>query len=282
VAEIRLKGGELDGLLLHYLSEGQGPVTVLLHGLGGFAGSWRHTIPELRRHGRVIALDLPGFGKSGKPRRAYTLTFLTEALDAFLRALGLEQVRLVGHSMGGAVAACFAVTHPARVERLALLASAVPGFPLRPSWVYRTLSLPGLGELLSRLITRRICATALERCFVSPDAEEIRFFVDHEFSVRASVEGRAAYLSLLRSLKDDFTRHAEGYREGLLRFRRPILLVHGVQDAVIPFAHAQQVNQALDLATAKWLDRCGHFPQIEHAATVNTYLTEFLFEPASR
>ena len=106
--------------------------------------------------------------------------------------------------------------------------------------------------------------------------------MDHEFSVRASVEGRAAYLSLLRSLKDDFTRHAEGYRDGLLRFRRPILLVHGVQDAVIPFAHAQQVSQGLDLATAKWLDRCGHFPQIEHAAAVNTYLTEFLFEPASR
>ena len=183
--------------------------------------------------------------------------------------------------MGGAVAARFTVAHPARVERLALLASAVPGFPLRPSWVYRTLSLPGLGELLSRLITRRICATALERCFVSPDAEEIRFFVDHEYSVRASVEGRAAYLSLLRSLKDDFTMHAQGYRDGLLRFRRPILLVHGVQDAVIPFAHARQVSQGLDL-TAKWLDRCGHFPQIEHAATVNTYLTEFLFEPASR
>ena len=59
-------------------------------------------------------------------------------------------------------------------------------------------------------------------------------------------------------------------------------LVHGLQDAVIPFAHARQVSQGLDLATAKWLDRCGHFPQIEHAATVNTYLTEFLFEPASR
>ena len=282
MAELRLKGGELDGLHLHYLSEGQGPATVLLHGLGGFAESWRHTIPELGRHGRVIALDLPGFGKSGKPRRAYTLAFLAEVLEAFLRELGLEQVRLVGHSMGGAVAARFTVTHPARVERLAFLASAVPGFPLRPSWVYRTLSLPGIGELLSRLITRGICATALERCFVSPDPEEIRFFVEHEFAVRASLEGRAAYLSLLRSVREDFTEHTQLYREGLLRFRRPILLVHGLQDAVVPLAHARQVSQGLDLATAKWLDRCGHFPQIEHAATVNTYLTEFLFEPASR
>jgi pimeloyl-ACP methyl ester carboxylesterase len=282
VAEIRLKGGELDGLLLHYLSEGQGPTTVLLHGLGGFAESWRHTIPELGRHGRVIALDLPGFGKSGKPRRVYDLTFLAQSLDAFLRALGLEQVRLVGHSMGGAVAARFTMAHPARVERLALLASAVPGFPLRPSWIYRTLSLPGLGELLSRLITRRICATALQRCFVAPDADEIRFFVEHEFAVRASLEGRAAYLSLLRSVRDDFTRHAPAYREALLRFRRPILLVHGLQDAVIPFAHARQVSEGLDHAAARWVDRCGHFPQIEHAATVNGYLTEFLFAPASR
>lgn len=282
MSEIRLRGGELDGLLLHYLEEGRGPATALVHGLGGFAESWRHNIPELARHGRVIAPDLPGFGRSGKPRRPYTLCFLARALDGLLRALGVDRVRLVGHSLGGAVAARFALEHPGRVERLAFLGAAVPGFHLRLSWIYRTLSLPGLGEMLSILITPGICAAALERCFAHPDAEEIRFFVEHEYAARASREGRAAYLSLLRSVKDDFRLGADAYRAALSRLGRGVLVVHGREDRVVPLAHARQVADGLGVAQPRWLDRCGHFPQIEHAATVNAYLRDFLYAPASR
>ena len=282
MSEIRLKGGDLDGLLLHYLEEGRGPATVLVHGLGGFAESWRHNIPELARHGRVTALDLPGFGLSGKPRRAYTLDFLAQALDGLLRALGVDTVRLVGHSLGGAVAARFALEHPGRVERLAFLGAAVPGFHLRPSWIYRTLSLPGLGEMLSSLITPGICATALERCFAHPVAEEIRFFVEHEYAARASRDGRAAYLSLLRSAKGDFTADADAYRAALSRLGRGVLVVHGREDRVVPLSHARQVADGLGVAQPRWLDRCGHFPQIEHPSAVNAYLRDFLYAPASR
>jgi pimeloyl-ACP methyl ester carboxylesterase len=282
VPEIRLTGGDLDGLQLHYVEEGHGPATVLIHGLGGFAESWRHNIPDLGRHGRVIALDLPGSGRSGKPQRAYTLEFLARALDGLLRGLGVERVRLVGHSLGGAVAARYAVEQPGRVERLALLGAAVPGFDLRPSWIYRTLSVRGLGEILSSFLTPGICATALERCFAEPDAEEIRFFVEHEYAARASREGRAAYLSLLRSVRGDFSEGADVYRAALTRLGRGVLVVHGLQDRVVPLVHARQVAEGLGLAQPRWLDRCGHFPQIEHASAVNACLTEFLFAPASR
>jgi pimeloyl-ACP methyl ester carboxylesterase len=144
------------------------------------------------------------------------------------------------------------------------------------------LSLPGLGEILSRLVTRGICTTALARCFDSPDPDEIRFFVDHEFSARSCSEGRAAYLSLLRSVTDDFTLGGDAYRAALSRLGQGVLVVHGLQDRVIPLAHARQVAEGLGLAQPRWLDRCGHFPQIEHASAVNAYLTEFLFAPASR
>jgi pimeloyl-ACP methyl ester carboxylesterase len=282
VPEIQLTGGDLDGLRVHYVEEGHGPATALIHGLGGFAESWRHNIPELARHGRVIALDLPGFGRSGKPRREYTAGFLARALDAFLRALGVEQVRLVGHSLGGAVASRYALEYPERVERLALLGAAVPGFDLRPSWVYRTLSLPGVGEVLASFLTRGICAKGLERCFAQPDPEEIRFFVEHEFTARTSLDGRAAYLSLLRTVKDDFTTGAEAYRAGLGRLGRNVLVVHGREDRVVPLAHARRVAEGLGVAEPRWLDGCGHFPQIEHAAVVNASLRDFLFAPASR
>src|SRR2546422_742701 len=66
--ELRLRGGEVDGLDLHYLVEGRGPAVVLVHGLGGFAESWRHTLRGLAARTTVYALDLPGFGASAKPR----------------------------------------------------------------------------------------------------------------------------------------------------------------------------------------------------------------------
>jgi len=282
VAELQLTGGELDGLRLHYVEAGRGPAILLIHGLGGFAESWRHNIPELARHGRVIAVDLPGFGRSGKPRRPYTTAFLAQAAGAFLRGLGVGSVRLVGHSLGGAVAARYALEHPGQVERLALIGAAVPGFDLRPSWIYRTLSLPGVGELLSGFLTRGLCARGLERCFDRPDADEIRFFVEHEFEARTSVEGRAAYLSLLRTVREDFTTGAAAYRAALARLGPNVLVIHGRQDRVVPMAHALRVVDGLGLPEPCWLDGCGHFPQVEHADGVNACLTGFLFARASR
>jgi len=279
VPELCLQGGDLDGLSLHYVVEGRGPAIVLIHGLGGFAESWRHTIAALRGEGTVIAPDLPGFGRSAKPRREYGLTFHARAVEGLLRALGIERIRLVGHSLGGAVAAAHAALFPGRVERLALLGATVPGFPLRPSLVYRLMSLPGVGEIASSLITPGLCAAALARCFAAPDPDEIAFLVAHEYPARASAAGRAAYLSTLRSVRADFTAGAAAYRAALAELERPALVIHGRQDPVVPISHARAVAGGLAAAEGRWLDRCGHFPQIEHAETVNGWLGDFLHAP---
>ena len=276
---VRLARGDLDGIALHYVESGPpgpGPATVLVHGLGSFAESWRHTIAGLAPHGRVIALDLPGFGHSAKPRRAYRLGFLVAALAEWLSALGVDRARLVGHSLGGAVAAAFAVAHPERVERLALVAAVVPGFDLRLSRAMRALALPGVGELLGLALTPRLCRSALGRCFFAPVPDEVAFFVDHGYAERACGAGRAAYLATLRGAIRDFTEDGARHREGLARLALPILVVHGLQDRVVPPEHAGRVLDGVPGAEGRWLDRCGHFPQIEHAATVNGWLGEFL------
>jgi 4,5:9,10-diseco-3-hydroxy-5,9,17-trioxoandrosta-1(10),2-diene-4-oate hydrolase len=279
--KVTLAGGELDGLELSYLVDGQGPATLLIHGLGGFAASWRHTIAALSSHGQVVALDLPGFGQSAKPRRRYDLAFLAGTVDGFLRALDIDRVRLVAHSLGGAVAAAFALAFPDRVERLALVSPVIPGFPLRPSMVYRVLALPGIGDLVARAVTRRMCAAALDRCFFSAHPEEVAFLVDHQFEVRASAGGRGAYLATLRGARRDFAAGAPAYRAALGRWTRPALVIHGRQDRVVPVAHAEAVAGGLPTAVMRVVDQCGHFPQIEHARAVNEWLGEFLFAGAA-
>lgn len=279
---VRLTVGELDGLDLHYTTAGRGPATLLLHGLGGFAESWRHTMDALAPHGTVIALDLPGFGQSAKPRRRYGLGFFTDVVRHALRALDIDRVRLVGHSLGGAVAVAYALTSPGQVDRLALVGAVVPGFPLRPSVVYRVMVMRGLGEVIARLITPRICTTALERCFFEPDPVEVAFLVSHEYRVRTAPEGRAAYLATLRGVRRDLADGAPVYRAAMAQSRCPVLVIHGRQDRVVPFGHAQSVVRGVPRAEGRWLDRCGHFPQIEHAAAVNDWLGEFLFATTGR
>jgi pimeloyl-ACP methyl ester carboxylesterase len=281
--EIRLRGGEVDGLALHYVVEGRGPAVVLVHGLGGFAESWRHNLAPLARRATVLALDLPGFGTSAKPRTQYRLAFFARALHGFLDALGLRQASLVGHSLGAAVAVTYALTHPARVERLALVGGVVPGFAFRPSWIYRLVALPGVGETLALAGSAALFKAALARCFHRPVRAEVDFFVDHEYAARTAPDARHAYLATLRDVRPDFEAHRHDYRRAIATLDLPVLLIHGRQDRVVPPVHCAEVADAFGNAAVRWADECGHFPQIEHADAVNGWLAEFLVgRPAPR
>jgi 4,5:9,10-diseco-3-hydroxy-5,9,17-trioxoandrosta-1(10),2-diene-4-oate hydrolase len=269
-------GDDHQWLTLHYVAEGSGSPVLLLHGLGGFAESWRHNLPVLGHRLSVFALDLPGFGLSDKPPVRYRLPFFVRVMDGFIEALGLERVALVGHSLGGAIAAAYAVAHPWRVNRLALIGGVVPGFDYRSSWVYRLVALRGFGELIARFARPGLYRAALARCFAAPDGEEVEFLVQTSYETRANPEGRAAYLSALREVRNDFAVDDGFYRKHLEALNLPTLLIHGRQDPVVAPAHAERVAARLRQATLEWVDRCGHFPQIEHADDVNRLLLEFL------
>ena len=190
--ELRLRGGEVDGLSLHYLVEGRGPAVILLHGLGGFAASWRHNITPLAARATVYSLDLPGFGRSAKPRAHYGLPYFARALHGFLDALGVSQASLIGHSLGGAVAVAYALTHPTRVERLALLGSVVPGFTWHLSWRHRLVCTSGLGELVTLCGCAPMYRAAIAACFHVPDPAEVDFLVGHDYGVRTAAPARVA------------------------------------------------------------------------------------------
>jgi pimeloyl-ACP methyl ester carboxylesterase len=274
--EIQLRRGEVDGLRLHYVASGRGPAVILVHGIGGFAESWRHNIGALAGRATVFAVDLPGFGGSAKPRTRYCLGFFASALHGFVEALGLPRASLVGHSLGAAVAITYALTHPSRVERLALLGAVVPGFGYRPSWVYRLATLRGIGEGLALCRCRPLYRAALARCFHAPVATEVGFLVNFQYAARTNLEARAAYLATLRHVRTDFVDHAENYRRALATLDLPVLVIHGRQDPVVSVTHAAEAAGGVRRAATRWVDACGHFPQIEHAAAVNRWLAEFL------
>jgi len=281
--ELRLRGGEVDGLALNYLVEGRGPAVVLVHGLGGFAESWRHNIASLAARATVYAVDLPGFGRSGKPRARYSLAFFAHTLHGFLDAVGVSHVSLVGHSLGAAVAVTYALTRPTRVERLALLAGCAPGFGWRPGWRARLIATPGLGDALALCGCAPLYRAAIAKCFHAAVADEVEFLVGWDYATRTGAAARAAWLATVRSLSADFVGRRADYRRAIGTLDLPVLLVHGRQDPAIPAAHCADMADGFPRATVRWLDACGHFPHIEHAQVVNGWLADFLVgRPAPR
>jgi len=97
---------------------------VLMHGLSASVGFWEHQLPDLATDRRILALDLPGYGRSGRPDAPYTPPWFAGVIVDWLDALGLDRVVLVGHSMGGQIALTMALDHPDRVQALVLSAPA--------------------------------------------------------------------------------------------------------------------------------------------------------------
>jgi pimeloyl-ACP methyl ester carboxylesterase len=114
------------GVDVAYIDEGPrgGTPIVFVHGLSSWMGFWEHQVGELSRDRRVMALDLPGFGASGRPDAPYSPPWYADVVLGWLDGLGVDRFVLVGHSMGGQVAITVALRSPDRVERLVLSAPA--------------------------------------------------------------------------------------------------------------------------------------------------------------
>jgi haloalkane dehalogenase len=119
---------------MSYLEQGEGDVVLFLHGNPSAAYLWRNVVPFVAQTHRAIALDLIGMGHSGKPRIDYTYSDHARYLDAFVQAMGLTEITLVGHDWGAALAWDFARRHPGMVVRLAFMEGVLPpAFP-QPSY----------------------------------------------------------------------------------------------------------------------------------------------------
>ncbi len=118
----------VDGLLIHYTVEGQGPDVVLVHGWASSRRMWSQVSATLAEHYRCWSLDLPGCGDSDRPADLwYTIPNLTALVRGFMAGQGLERVRLVGHSMGGMISLNLAARHPEMIERLVAINPVVTG-----------------------------------------------------------------------------------------------------------------------------------------------------------
>ena len=273
---------EANGLRFHLVEAGQGPLVLLLHGFPEFWYGWRHQLPVLARHFRVVAPDLRGYNLTEKPPTGYDWETLASDVPALIRALGAERAHVVGHDWGGVVAWGAAIFHPDVVDRLVILNAPHPAAYRRElrhnpaqwlqSWYIGLFQVPGLAE---RLLTRdhgRGVARMLQRSSSTPTTFSRADLATYRRAVMrpGAVTAMLAYYRALVSAGTLTSAAAER------QITAETLLIWGMQDVALSPALATGLEHWVPRLRVEPIPEAGHWVQHEQPDAVNSLLTTML------
>jgi pimeloyl-ACP methyl ester carboxylesterase len=263
-----------SGELYYYdCGKASAPVLVLIHGLGDEADTWRRVFGPLSERYRVIALDLPGFGRSAQLQRPCTVAAYARVIAGLLQTLAIPHATLAGSSLGALVAQRLALAAPDLVERLVLIDGALPtrnSLPPRALWAFLT---PGLGELAYVSLRRsQDEAYATLRPYYAdldglPEVEQT-FLRERVWARVWSDSQRQAFFSVLRWLAIDTATRGPAYLRALADCRVPIDLIWGEHDLIADRTLALATLAVAPNANLHDLAGCGHLPHQEQPAAV--------------
>lgn len=273
MSDVPIRYQTIHGHRRAYRKLGRGPALLLLHGIGDSSQTWVPLMRRLARRYTVVAPDLLGHGASDKPRADYSAAAYANGMRDLMEVLHIDSATIVGHSLGGGVAAQIAYQYPERCERLVLVASGGVARDVNPllriaAAPLAELAIPPLqwplGRIGGRLIldVLRVLGTDIGR-----DATEL----EAVFGSMSDRSSRVAFTRTLRSVVDWRGQVVTMLDRCYLAENVPLLLVWGDRDAVIPVAHAQLAKDAMPWSDLSIYEGAGHFP---HHADTDRFIRE--------
>ncbi|MDZ7659582.1 alpha/beta fold hydrolase [Fodinibius sp.] len=268
-----------EGQKVAYVDIGEGEAIILIHGLGSYIPAWKRTIPALTEKYRVIALDLPGFGKSTKDVDAYSISFFAKTVADLQDSLGIEKATWAGHSMGSQIALRAALDYPDKISKLVLLAPAgFETFTEQEGAMMRNFVTPrSIKATPDSLIRQTFRATFFDF------PKEAQFMIEDRVAIRSAenFDGYArAYAESVQAMLDG------PVFEELSDIDKQALIIFGKQDMLIPNRQfhgnlstekvAESGHKQLPNSQLKMIDKAGHFVHFEQPEIVNTEILNFL------
>ncbi len=282
---------EIGSLRVHHSFGGRGSPVVFIHGLGssGYM-EWRFNLEPVAARHRVFAPDLPGYGRTEKPRARYTIAYFARFVERYLEDRGLRSAVIVGASLGGRIALELALEQPRLARKLVLVNTLGLGRPqMRMSQMaYGLVTIPRVGEAVMRFtrdalhwaspsMIRRVAG---RYAGTSSDLEKWMddAYLDDLRELYATDDFHNAYLSTVRSLihpravfggNHDMTTR-------LNEIKVPLQLIWGADDPLFPVAHAARANALVEHSRLAVIEGAGHAPQAERPEEFNRVLLNFL------
>ncbi len=282
---------DIGSLRVHHMHGGRGSPVVFIHGLGssGYM-EWRFTLePTAERH-RVYAPDLPGYGRTEKPRARYTIPYFARFVERYIENRGLRSVVLVGASLGGRIALEIALEHPRLVRKLVLVNTLGLGRPqIRiAQMAYGLVTIPRVGEAVMRF-TRDALSWASPKMirrvagrYAGADSDLERsmddVYLGNLREMYAGDDFHNAYLSTVRSLINPRALFGGNHdvTARLNEIKIPLQLIWGADDPLFPVAHAARAHALVAHSRLAVLAGAGHSPQAERPEEFNRVLLDFI------
>ncbi|MBD2502940.1 alpha/beta fold hydrolase [Anabaena azotica] len=270
-----------NGVKLHYVTQGTGPLMLMLHGFPECWYSWRHQIPVFAQHFQVVAVDLRGYNDSDKPKEqsAYVMDEFIKDIEGLIRGLGHDKCILVGHDWGGAIAWSFAYAHPNMVERLIILNLPHPAkFSqglfnpqqfLRSSYIF-LFQLPGIPEFLLQSGDYQIIPKTIQGTAFNKDA-----FNQADLDTYQKAAAKPGALTAMLNYYRNIFSHSFFNRDwGILDV--PTLMIWGENDTALGKELTYGTENYVKNLEIKYIPACGHWVQQEKPELVIQYMREFL------
>lgn len=276
----------IGGRRLNFAEAGEGPRGfVLVHGMGGRWQHWLETMPFLARRGRVLAIDLPGFGRSALPAGGVTLDGFADTVAELCREVGLERAVVLGHSMGGPIALRFATRHSDLTGAIVLVAGATDTFNAvlgfrgvlrlalrRPRKTAATLTeVLTVGIPTPRALQRLIAARPrLRQAFLWPYMHRPRAMHADSLALMLGGAGTLGVFPTARAIG------RSDPRQGLVEVNCPVLSIGSRHDHICPPADLETWAGLKPQAATVLLEECGHMLMLERPRAFNEQVGRFL------
>ncbi|MCS6967972.1 MAG: alpha/beta hydrolase [Cytophagales bacterium] len=237
----------------YYIDEGQGETLLLLHGLFGALSNWEHVLRYFSHRYRVVIPMLPIYEM---PLSEAGLEGLTGFVSNFLKAVRLDNLTLLGNSLGGHIALLLALQHPQAVKRIVLTGS---------SGLFENT----MGGSYPKRGNYEFVKERVEYTFYDPHVAT-KELIDEVFEVTKSIPKCMRIVAIAKSAQRN------NLSKELHKIKAPTLLIWGLNDTITPPNVAHEFEELLPHAELRFIDCCGHAPMMENPALFNYYVEDFL------